>query len=113
MVAGIADTHTALWHLYGHARLSATARTFIENAAAQGFTIDVPPISLAEIVYLVEKSRIPSDTVRAYRSESKDFALRAGKPLARVTLADLQEFADLLGASKPASRYGCPAFITG
>ena len=65
MVAGIADTHTAPWHLYGDMRLSRTASAFIENTAAQGFTIGVSPISLAEIIYLVEKSRIPSDAFGA------------------------------------------------
>ena len=33
MIAGVADTHAALWHLYGDSRLSRTAGEFIQQAA--------------------------------------------------------------------------------
>ena len=33
MIAGVADTHTALWYLLKNPRLSATARQFMEDAA--------------------------------------------------------------------------------
>ena len=59
MIAGVADTHTALWFLFGDARLSAPAKAFIETAAAQSHKIALSPITLAEIVYLLEKSRLP------------------------------------------------------
>jgi PIN domain nuclease of toxin-antitoxin system len=59
MVAGVADTHTALWYLTRHPRLSETARNFIDAAAAAGHSIALSAISLAEIVYLVEKNRLP------------------------------------------------------
>ncbi len=57
-VAGVADTHTALWFLFGDSRLSSSAKKFIDQAAASGNSIEVSPISLAEIAYLVEKGRI-------------------------------------------------------
>ena len=57
--AGVADTHTALWYVFGDARLSKHAKTFIDNAAASTRKIAVSVISLAEIVYLVEKKRVP------------------------------------------------------
>jgi len=60
MVGGVADTHAALWHLYGDARLSPRARDFIHTSASSGQKIAVSSISLAEIVYLVEKQRIPA-----------------------------------------------------
>lgn len=60
MIAGVADTHTALWYLFGDSRLSIRAKEFIDQAAASRRFIEVSPISLAEIVYLVEKSRIPA-----------------------------------------------------
>jgi integrase/recombinase XerD len=44
-------------------------------------------------------------TIRAYSADVARFRLRAGKPLARVALADLQEFADSLKDLEPASRY--------
>ena len=59
MIAGVADTHTALWHLFDDDLLSRTAGTFIDQAAAQRRSIAVSAISLAEIVYLVEKGRLP------------------------------------------------------
>lgn len=34
MIAGVADTHTALWHLYDDGRLSVEAGNFIDQAAA-------------------------------------------------------------------------------
>jgi PIN domain nuclease of toxin-antitoxin system len=55
----VADTHTALWYLYADIRLSSVARSFIHRAVAERKEIGVSSISLAEIVYLVEKSRIP------------------------------------------------------
>ncbi|MBF8300420.1 MAG: domain nuclease, partial [Acidobacteria bacterium] len=59
MIAGVADTHAALWYLLGSPRLSAPARAFMDNAARAGHAIALSTISLAEIVYLVEKSRLP------------------------------------------------------
>jgi PIN domain nuclease of toxin-antitoxin system len=57
-IAGVADTHTALWYLYGDSRLSKRAKTFIDDAAADVEKIAVSAISLAEVVYLVEKKRV-------------------------------------------------------
>lgn len=58
MIAGVADTHAALWYLLKNPSLSITARRFMDDAAAAGQDILVSPISLAEIVYLVEKNRL-------------------------------------------------------
>jgi PIN domain nuclease of toxin-antitoxin system len=57
MIAGVADTHTVLWYLLKDARLSDRAHEFIDEAAAAGNDIAVSAISLAEIVYLIEKNR--------------------------------------------------------
>jgi len=59
MIAAVADTHTALWHLFDDARLSAAAGTFISDAATARRKIAISTISLAEVVYLVEKNRLP------------------------------------------------------
>jgi PIN domain nuclease of toxin-antitoxin system len=59
MIVGVADTHTAVWHLFDDKRLSITASGFIDDAASTGGRIVVSAISLAEIVYLVEKNRLP------------------------------------------------------
>src|SRR5215469_4056708 len=60
MLAGIADTHAALWYLLRNPSLSSRARGFMDGAAATGKGIGLSPISLAEIVYLVEKGRLPA-----------------------------------------------------
>ena len=58
-ITGVADTHTALWHLFDDSRLFAVARAFIDQAAIAREKIAISSISLAEVVYLVEKSRLP------------------------------------------------------
>jgi PIN domain nuclease of toxin-antitoxin system len=60
MIAGVADTHAALWYLLKNPQLSVTARQFMDDAASAGHDILLSPISLAEIVYLVEKNRLPA-----------------------------------------------------
>lgn len=60
MFAGVADTHAVLWYLFADPRLSVAARTFIHEAAQTSHKIAFSAISLAEIVYLVEKQRIPA-----------------------------------------------------
>lgn len=68
MIAGVADTHAAIWFLSSDPRLSATAKDFFDKAAQARRKIVLSPISLAEIVYLVEKKRLPDsafDDLRA------------------------------------------------
>jgi hypothetical protein len=55
MIAGVADTHTVLWYLLKDERLSVRALDFMNKVAAAGNDIAVSAISLAEIVYLIEK----------------------------------------------------------
>ena len=59
MIAGVADTHAALWHLFDDPRLSRAAGEFINQAAINRHKIAVSSISLAEVVYLIEKNRLP------------------------------------------------------
>ena len=61
MIAGVADTHTAIWYLFNDDRLSLVAGDFIDRAAADGHRIAISSISIAEIVYLIEKGRIPAN----------------------------------------------------
>jgi PIN domain nuclease of toxin-antitoxin system len=64
MIGGVADTHTALWYLFDDERLSNSAGDFIDQAGAAGRRIVVSSISLAEIVYLIEKKRCPRTPIR-------------------------------------------------
>jgi PIN domain nuclease of toxin-antitoxin system len=59
MIAGVADTHTAIWYIFGNPRLSLRAASFINRAALAGQKIAVSAITLVELVYLVEKNRLP------------------------------------------------------
>jgi PIN domain nuclease of toxin-antitoxin system len=59
MIAGVADTHAALWYLFGDLRLSAPAKAAFDVAASSRRKIVLSVISLAEVVYLVEKNRLP------------------------------------------------------
>jgi PIN domain nuclease of toxin-antitoxin system len=58
MVAGVADTHAAIWFLFGDARLSTAAKTFFDNAARERRTIALSS-TLAEVMYFIEKRRLP------------------------------------------------------
>lgn len=103
MIGGIADTHTALWHLFGDARLSSTAKNFILAAAARGEKIAVSAISMAELVYLVEKNRLPraaydglSQALRSPRNVFTEAALTAEvveamKQVSRSEVPDLPD----------------------
>lgn len=47
-MVGVADTHAALWYLFADTRLSAAAKTFVDQAAITDNAIGISPISLAE-----------------------------------------------------------------
>lgn len=64
MIVAIADTHAVIWNLYNDPRLSQTAKVFFTQSAAHGNQIALSSITLAEIIYLIEKGRIPVDTLR-------------------------------------------------
>ena len=72
MIAGVADTHAAIWYLFDDARLSKVAGDFIDSAAAAGRGIAVSSISLAEIVYLVEKGRLMANVYRDVKTALAD-----------------------------------------
>ena len=60
MIVAIADTHALVWALFGDARLSSTARAAL--MVSGNARIGASAISLAEVVYLEEKQRVPSGT---------------------------------------------------
>lgn len=72
MIAGVTDTRTALWYLLKNPSLSAVARSFMDNAASAGYDIVLSPISLAEIVYLLEKGRLPESAYDELRKALND-----------------------------------------
>lgn len=61
------DTHAVLWFAYDDSRLSAAAGRAIEQALADQNPVFVSVITLVELVYLVEKQRIPADALATLR----------------------------------------------
>ena len=63
MLSAVADTHTLIWYLFRGNRLSKAAGAAIEEAAAAGDQVGFSSVSLAEIIYLIEKGRINAATL--------------------------------------------------
>ena len=116
MIAGVADTHTALWYLLKNPSLSTIARSFIDNAAQAGNGIALSPISLAEIVYLVEKNRLPvsayEDLKRAlidpdYVIDEAPFNGEIVEAMVKVPRTDIPDMPDRIVAAT-ALHFGVP-----
>jgi PIN domain nuclease of toxin-antitoxin system len=72
MIVAIADTHAAIWHLFSDCRLGLAASAFIDDAIAKGDNIGVSAISVAEMVYLIEKGRIPANALKDMHTATAD-----------------------------------------
>jgi PIN domain nuclease of toxin-antitoxin system len=59
----IADTHALIWYLLDSPRLSDSASAQFEACRTGGVRVGVASISIVEIVYLVDKGRIPAQTI--------------------------------------------------
>ena len=64
MLKAIVDTHAIIWYIFNEKRLSTTAGNFIDMTIIQGDRLGLASISLVEIVYLMEKQRIPVTTLQ-------------------------------------------------
>jgi len=90
MLSGVADTHALTWYLYDDPRLSATARAFMEQAAAEDDQIGVSPISLVEVVFLTERGRIqPQTFARLLTALDRSNSVLVGVPCDRHVAAAL------------------------
>ena len=99
----VADTHSTVWYLQQDERLSRRAELEIDSALAGGHSIHVPSISLVELVYLVEKGRIPStvaervdqvlrDSATGFRLAPLDLRVaEATRQIARSEVPDLPD----------------------
>ena len=63
MPGAVADTHAVVWYLLDSPRLSAAALEQFEECRVAGATVGVSSMSLIEVIYLVEKGRIPRTTL--------------------------------------------------
>ena len=92
MLGAVADTHTVIWYIFADSRLSVTARTTIEQIAAEGNQVAFSSITLAEIVYLSERGRINSNTLDLLlREVESDDALLVEIPFDRNIALTLRE----------------------
>jgi PIN domain nuclease of toxin-antitoxin system len=59
MSAAVADTHAVIWYLSNSESLSSKAVAAFEDAYKSGDKIYISAITLVEIIYLVEKGKLP------------------------------------------------------
>ena len=64
MLRAVADTHALIWYIFSDNRLSPAAFALIQSALASADQIGFSAISLTEIVYLMEKQRVPVTTLQ-------------------------------------------------
>jgi hypothetical protein len=56
VLVAVADTHAAIWYVFGDRRLSPAGMRVFQDAVVQGDHVGLPSITLAEVVYLTEKN---------------------------------------------------------
>jgi PIN domain nuclease of toxin-antitoxin system len=57
----VADTHAMVWYLLSSDRISPKAMAAFDETLAAGDPVFLPSICLVEIIYLVEKGRLPKE----------------------------------------------------
>lgn len=72
MIVAIADTHATIWYLFSDPRLGKAASAFIDDTIVAGNHIGVSAISIAEMVYLIEKGRIPANAINDLHAATAD-----------------------------------------
>jgi PIN domain nuclease of toxin-antitoxin system len=82
MTAVLLDTHAVVWYLLDAPELSSGAAAAIEQARLTGKPIFVSVISIVEVRYLVERSRLPPAALRLLELAVTD----APAPLAAVPI---------------------------
>jgi predicted nucleic acid-binding protein len=64
MPAVVVDTHVAVWYLNDDSSLSEPAANALDDATFSRDPIVIPTIVLVELIYLVEKRRLPQEVPR-------------------------------------------------
>ena len=59
----VSDTHALIWHLTDDERLPPTCRNLFVGADRCDAQIWIPAIVIVEVIYLVEKARVPQGLV--------------------------------------------------
>jgi PIN domain nuclease of toxin-antitoxin system len=116
VLLAVADTHAVIWYLFDDRRLSGPARAVFERAAASGDTIGMSALTIVEMIYLIERGRIPTEALRRLevRLASGSSVLvvlpldhSTASAVARVDRAHVPDLPDRLIAAT-ALRHGVP-----
>jgi PIN domain nuclease of toxin-antitoxin system len=108
MIVAIADTHAAIWYLFSDPRLGTAASAFIDQTIAAGDHIGISAITIAEMVYLIEKGRIPGNALNdLHRATADQRAVLRHVPLdeniavemTRIARRDLPDLPDRIIAA--------------
>ncbi|MCU1287812.1 MAG: PilT protein domain protein [Acidobacteria bacterium] len=67
----VIDTHVAIWYFADASQLSTPAETAIDNAEANAI-IFVSSVTIIELIYLIEKGKIPQDVLDLLRNALDD-----------------------------------------
>ena len=108
MSAVVLDTHAAVWYFLGSARLSSTALLAIEAAINAGEYIYLPSISIIEVIYLVEKGRLPEAALERLEASLADpdsliviavLDLGVAQKVRKISKADVPDMPDRIIAA--------------
>jgi PIN domain nuclease of toxin-antitoxin system len=72
MIVAIADTHTTIWYLFSDPQLGSAASAFIDDTVQKGDHIGVSAVTIVEMIYLIEKGRIPVSALNDLRAAVAD-----------------------------------------
>ncbi len=108
MIVAVADTHSFIWYLDADRRLSERAKQIIDDATQAGDDIGVSVITLVETVYLVEKGRVPRQTLARMIAEIRSpqsvfvelpLGIETIQALQRISRADVPDMPDRIIAA--------------
>ena len=91
MISAVADTHSVVWYLFGDPRLSNGARRAFDEALAVGQRIAVSTITLAELIYLIEKGRLAKEVLPRLWQLLDEEVLLVETPFDRRVAAAMQQ----------------------
>jgi PIN domain nuclease of toxin-antitoxin system len=88
----IADTHAILWYLFDDSRLSKTAGDLLDAIVADADQIALSAMTLAEVVYLIERGRIDAIAFdRIFTELNQTDATLVEIPLDRFVIQAMQQ----------------------
>lgn len=72
MIRLVADTHALVWAIFNDPRLSSLARDTMTQVLVDGDEIGISAITVVELVYLVEKGKLPAEALSRVLDQVRD-----------------------------------------